>query len=606
MPIDAQSPRLWGWDEWIDDKILPFLEAINLSDDSSRLCVISGPTESGLGDLLEALRLRLRELTVGERRGVDVVEREADETPYEWQARAIQRINHRANQLVPAAVGSAEGAALEELEETGISGPPACWIVHGGDTLPVRWWRRTLPEWMRTTPGGLLFVGTTHPSETMADAFRLGGGGMRNYLQLTLGPWDETIIDGWRRQFLPHDHRTAAELSRYARGGWPGFLWALYEERQIRATTAASLRYIERTVTAMPMEERVVLLAAATAPALALDFVEILLDRRIAPTEWNRYFKHWVDCGLVNPMRGWDGDNLPALLRDACHAAGVEAELAHDRLVLLQGLHVQMPSESARRLVLPLQFLRYFDRESLGNLLGVEGEQVWDRLSEFPATFEADEDLRTLRPTFRRLLQEYAELMQGSVDNSLRDRIHEIWTERRDLLIAERSELETRRGALGAKAKAFRREMGSHERLLERLRAASGRPANVRAKTRIHSDQSRQVGGFLTMFGGVGWLYFSVINSASLQLFPIVGGCALIFAGLSFAWHGADAKVTTAPSNPDADQGDLARRRQIVRTQAQYALAREAHDSLYTEMGQLKARLARIEQLLSRPLTGDV
>lgn len=613
MQHSEEVPRWWGWPAWIEQEFLPQIRGQEDGPRDAQLWIISGPLESGRDDLFNVLHRCLLDYTESDGR-VERLEREGKETAAEFQVRASLGLTARAGTLALAGGGGgADGMGVPSANPFPFAGAPAFFLLRDGDSLPVAWWRQTLGKWMAANPEGCLVTTVSHPSESIAEAFRQAGGMSRGLVHRSLGPWEEARIEAWRKEFMPHDQRSAGELAKYSNGGWPGFLWDLYEDDQRRSTNAAIVTQTRLLLEKLSTAEREFLLAAALGPAPARDFVEILLGREVPFAQWRTAFLHWESVGLVQRDNGWDSSIVPKVICEHCAELRVETgRMATDTIPALKILYGFLPTEEARRLVRPVGAFQHVEREGLEAIFGPRGQRMWDALMEVPGLVKAGVGPRALDPSFHNALRIYGKSLPGDADAGLAGRIRDAWDKRVAGLRSEIGGLQDKHHVLERRVEENRMEIQRNEKRLQRLRrkrssvaAEVGRSDSRTSRSRPKHDGARQFFGSLTVLGAIGWIYLSFIQHNAFQVYPTIGGVVLLIFGFAAMMGSRDdrsAGVGRRRRDPAAEAAQLAE--MIAGAHAQYLLSRETHDQDFRETSRLSAQIRQLEEALGRPYGG--
>jgi hypothetical protein len=599
MDTAQKSPRHWGWPQWLEEHLLPWAQPPRPAGGvDPQLWIVSGPPESGRDDLLRALRDRLLDRAGNGPSEVEWIERDPAETALEWQTRAALALTGGRS----GADGTGPGTSGETAAPW--TRPRRFFLVRDGDTIPLSWWRQQLPRWMSVHPEGCLVLTTGHPNESIADAFRLAGGAGRGIFHRSLGPWDGATVDRWREEFLAYDQRGTVELVKYSRGGWPGLLWALFEEKEKQISGESAIQRIVRDLGALSAPDRWLLLATAVAPSPARDFVEILLGREVTLIQWRAACLRWEQLGLIDRHHGWKAKNLPEIVREACAKLGeAPTRLLTDGLPEMGLLHRFLPSEEHRRLVRPLSQFLNVDRDALERLLGKPGKAIWEVVLEAGDIVAAGSGPRPLHRDFQRALQVYAKALPGEAIERFDARLRVIWEQRQGEVRSEIAKFGEKRTLLLKKAEEGRHELAGCEAEIGRLRQrlVNARRPRSRPAAGNKSKGSIPALGALGILAGLGWLYLSYLQHGAFHLYPTLGGLTL-FGGGFLVLLGGDERASNR-ATPRVPSALLEERLETLLSgsRGQLRLAREAFDQSFSEANRLKAQIASLEEALNRP-----
>lgn len=621
MDNDFRASRQWGWQAWLEEEVLPKAAPAGGRSDV-QLWILTGAEESGCNDMVAALNEALKARSSQGEDVVVLIAREPGETAIEWQSRVamlmtgdppVQTGGGASLTTPPFSEMDPYDLVLEQEESE--PNRPSSFIICEGESLPIAWWRFQFPRWLVKHATGCLFVVTSSPGESIIEAFRQAGGSIGGIHQRMLGPWEESKIEAWRARFMPHDHRPIDALIKLSRGGWPGYLWALYEQDQAEARSAGILNHLRGQLDGMSKAERDCLYAAALAPVPSRDFVEVLLHCPISPEQWEAYVVRWKQAGFLNRDAHWASNSLPVQVKAICQELGGHSDsIRIDTRSALSVLYGYFPEEATRRLVVPVSIFDHIEREALINLLGDQGSILWDRLLDTPGVCSRGNGPRPLNEVFLGALRVYAEDLPGGIDQVLSDKLQSLWKMRLGEFRAETSKLADKRKGLIRRLEKARADMVRHEKSVHSLRKKykqatapkRAKPTRAMRKRFVSSaDNSRQILGVIGIIVGIGWIYLSFIQHNAFQIYPTFGGLSLLVGGFFAASasreagqrapHGERIPIVRGPSESDilADQ--------LNAEQSKYVLSRDFHDQVHGEIKQLSAQIRLYEEAQLRP-----
>jgi hypothetical protein len=611
METEHTTSRLWGWDVWLRDQMLPLAAPVG-GRPCAQLWILSGPTESGRNDLLRALRKELESDASYGSGGVAWISRGREEDVFTFQTRAAEILGRRPVAQVAMAGGGQrqlpDGAAGSSDADPEEARPPSFFLLRDGDMLTRAWWREQMQAWITHHPEACLCVTTGQRSEGLLEAFRSARGEPRGLFQRALGPWPDAKIAAWQEAFLPHDQRSVGELRKRSQGGWPGALWELYEAERLEAENAMRRNHLRRVVNSLSPGERECLLVAACCPAPHRDYLEVMLKREIPIGTWSRLLRSWQANELVDARGGWWASCMPEQIIGLCRDRGDDpGRLDRETRAALKQLHRFFPSEEQRRRVAPAGAFDHLDEAVLTTLFAAQGKDMWASLRALPGFRLSGGAPYALPPDFLGALQTYTERLPGGLPAGLEARIREQWEAFRSRVRDEVASFGQKREALQKRVEKARVEMQHHEKQLEALRRKRKPLAPGRSRRRpspTSADHSRQVLGGVGIVTGIGWMYLSFIQHNGFSLYSSLGSFALLFIGFGFAFGGnanpADESQVRAQEKKRAAAAD-ALEQAITREMDQFVLSRDLHDQLFQEAHRGQSRARQLEESLRRP-----